>query len=553
MNTGRCNSHGILNMGAVSTLLVCLMVLFLVSANNASEQVDETSAIGRVVEVLNGEPSAWKTRSAAAERLGQLGDASAVGPLVAALNDEYPEVRASAARALGEIGDARAFEPLRALLTRRDWDALDKDWDTREKDWGARAAASRARSYARHGGWDVREAAARALRKIKHNLSEELPLVELIESHIALGEWGQVIELGAPAVEPLMAALKYGTSDISTSAAEALGEIGDTRAIELLIATLGNENLTMGTRESAAKALGKFGAPVPAAILSAMRDHEKSESEYVRRWAAGVLDEVGGARAIDRNSSDMKNTLESELTEFVSRVQQDASSKGLNQAFEEHAHNLLSSWQTTASAWVLREISILDKGGSDARCQAASRLAKRGIRARGAALRLARNLDYPYGTPYEERRCVANALVSMNEVGLIALIYADVLSSTSQNRVSFDDRRRQINHDAFVKMTGRSIPSSGGWIRYCIYQRDPTAWIPSPAMIELQDEPSRFRFDGKFAWILGTLSVFITILFLRVKKLTTTGRSYRLKDKATQEMDKPKEQTKDDRNKEATS
>src|SRR5450759_2332909 len=55
-------------------------------------------------------------RRAAAEALGQIGDARAVEPLIAALKDESWGVRRAAAEALGQIGDARAAEPLIAAL-----------------------------------------------------------------------------------------------------------------------------------------------------------------------------------------------------------------------------------------------------------------------------------------------------------------------------------------------------------------------------------------------------------------------------------------------------
>jgi len=59
-------------------------------------------------------------RQAAAEALGELGDARAVGPLIVALQDGDVEVRRAAAWALGEIGDARAVDPLIAALRDED-------------------------------------------------------------------------------------------------------------------------------------------------------------------------------------------------------------------------------------------------------------------------------------------------------------------------------------------------------------------------------------------------------------------------------------------------
>jgi HEAT repeat protein len=132
----------------------------------------------------------------AAGALGEIGDARAVEPLIAALKDKNSGIRYGAAGALGEIGDARAVEPLIAAL---------KD---------------------KHPV--VRETAAEAL-----------------------GEIGD-----ARAVEPLIAALKDKGPGVLEKAAEALGEIGDARAVEPLIAALKDKHPVV--REKAAEALEKI-------------------------------------------------------------------------------------------------------------------------------------------------------------------------------------------------------------------------------------------------------------------------------------------------------
>lgn len=55
-------------------------------------------------------------RANAAEALGELGNTTAVGPLLDLVNDESSRVRESVARALGRLGDPRAVEPLTAML-----------------------------------------------------------------------------------------------------------------------------------------------------------------------------------------------------------------------------------------------------------------------------------------------------------------------------------------------------------------------------------------------------------------------------------------------------
>ena len=70
-------------------------------------------------------------------------------------------------------------------------------------------------------------------------------------------QWEQCINVGASAVEPLIAVLKDNDRGVRASAADALGQIGDTRAAEPLIAVL--QDGDRGVRTSAVIALGRLG------------------------------------------------------------------------------------------------------------------------------------------------------------------------------------------------------------------------------------------------------------------------------------------------------
>jgi HEAT repeat protein len=114
-------------------------------------------------------------REAAAHALGQLGDARAVEPLVAALRERdrgWP-IRQAAAHALGQLGDARAVEPLVAAL----WEEYSQ----------VREAAAHALTLL---GWQPGNDTQRALYAIIHF------------------QWEDVVRLGAAAVEPLVAVLR---------------------------------------------------------------------------------------------------------------------------------------------------------------------------------------------------------------------------------------------------------------------------------------------------------------------------------------------------------
>jgi|ERR1700722_397187 HEAT repeat protein len=103
----------------------------------------------------------------------------------------------------------------------------------------------------------------------------------------------ELVKIGTPAVEPLIAALKDPRWYVRESAVDALGEINDPRVIEPLIAVLND----MPSVQSAAKAaLIKIGVPAVEQLISALKDADAR----VRRWnAASVLGEIKDPRAVE--------------------------------------------------------------------------------------------------------------------------------------------------------------------------------------------------------------------------------------------------------------
>jgi HEAT repeat protein len=92
----------------------------------------------------------------------------------------------------------------------------------------------------------------------------------------------------------LIRALHHKDPKIQYDAAEALGEIGDTRAIEPLTAVLTHSELS-GVRWKAAEALSKIGTPAVDALVGALQ-----HSDDDVRWKAAIaLGETGDPRAID--------------------------------------------------------------------------------------------------------------------------------------------------------------------------------------------------------------------------------------------------------------
>jgi HEAT repeat protein len=88
-------------------------------------------------------------------------------------------------------------------------------------------------------------------------------------------------------LEPLFAALRHKDDDVRGDAANALGEIGDPRAVEPLASALKDE--TSHVRQLAAYALGDIGDQKAVEPLTqALRD----ENEYVQHAAEKALEEI---------------------------------------------------------------------------------------------------------------------------------------------------------------------------------------------------------------------------------------------------------------------
>lgn len=161
--------------------------------------------------------------------LGEIGDRRAVELLITALEDEDHDVRMLAAKALCNLPDARAIPALQAALN--DDELL------------------------------IRMAAQTALNAI-----------------------------GAAALAPMVKTLRTGeTVQQRRGAAEALGEIGNTQAMEPLLVAL-KEDEDDSVRRAAALALGKLG---DQSAVEPLREALTDQASGVREYAAVSLDTLG--------------------------------------------------------------------------------------------------------------------------------------------------------------------------------------------------------------------------------------------------------------------
>jgi len=206
-------------------------------------------------------------RRIAVSKLGQLKDERAVEPLCRALEDDDIHVRCGAAKALGWLKSPRALRPL------------------------MRSASERHRL--------VRAEAARALCELEWeepqrggaHLPALLAALEGEPSHWVakvLGNYGDT-----RAVEPLIAALgKDPPSYVEKAMIAALGRLGDSRAVPFLISLLERPSAWGSTKPAAAEALGNIGDP---RAIEHLKPHVGSLSFGLGKAARAAIKKIESA------------------------------------------------------------------------------------------------------------------------------------------------------------------------------------------------------------------------------------------------------------------
>lgn len=119
-------------------------------------------------------------------------------------------------------------------------------------------------------------------------------LIELLAGKYVWAADRALVQLGAVAVQPLIAALREGPERLRMRALEVLGWIGDPRALEPLVAAL--QSNPEAIRMRAAEALGRIRDPrAVEPLIAALGDGD----QYVRSYAAEALGEIRDPRAVE--------------------------------------------------------------------------------------------------------------------------------------------------------------------------------------------------------------------------------------------------------------
>jgi len=254
---------------------------------------DRARAVELLINALGADQQ--RVRRQAETALVAIGS-EAVDPLLSALSSPTSASRRQqAARILGQVKDPRAVEPLVSALSDTDSDVRIEARDALVE-IGAPAVEPLMRTLRSPGAQAPRHGAALALGKIKDPRAIA-PLIEALKGSAPTApyetEYARALgQLGAVTVEPLIDALADRRTYVRYGAADALGLTKDPRAIEPLVAALGDQEYNV--RVAAHIALQGMKA---LAVDSLVRGLHNGNAR-ARAESAGLLAELGESRTV---------------------------------------------------------------------------------------------------------------------------------------------------------------------------------------------------------------------------------------------------------------
>jgi HEAT repeat protein len=163
----------------------------------------------------------------------------------------------------------------------------------------------------------------------------------------------ELVQIGQPAVKPLIDLLNQNTGYPSARACQALAEIGTPEAIQSLMAVLRNERYQYQVKNYAVSALGK----VPSEeVISLLIDVLQNDDQWgIRLRAAVTLEEIGSPRTADAliaASRDENEHIRGFALQALTRIAPEKAGSVLIKALSDE------SWETWSRAYQ----SLVDMG-----------------------------------------------------------------------------------------------------------------------------------------------------------------------------------------------
>jgi HEAT repeat protein len=264
-------------------------------------QIGDARAVESLIALSKSSNRFIVLRETAAEALGKIGDACAIEALIALLNDPCIELRKIAAEALGKIDDTRTVELLMVFLDEHKyvWDQVSEATAALVRIGNQSVGPLIAILMEKDASPQKLATAARTLGQIGDSRAVE-PLLAILNDkkdfHVQHAVACALERLGdARAVEPLITLLKDNNNDLRKAAARTLGMLKDKRAVEPLLRLLDDKEKSV--REVTSYALGQIGDSRAVESLITVFKNKDNEG-YLKEAAACALGMLGDAHGI---------------------------------------------------------------------------------------------------------------------------------------------------------------------------------------------------------------------------------------------------------------
>ncbi|MDD4299632.1 MAG: HEAT repeat domain-containing protein [Methanomicrobium sp.] len=234
----------------------------LIAAQNLGK-IPEDNTIDALCEVLYHE-SDPVVRKVAAESLGFLGDSRSVEALVFAAREEDKTVKAAALRSLGYMGDTKVVPTL--IDAYADEDANISTIATEAlRNYGA-FAIEHLTAALNSEGTSGKTGIAQALDELNWVPETEESIAYYL---IAKKQWKELVNIGKPAIKPLLEAITDSDPDVRMAVVETIAEIGGEEAVNPLAKALcDNSPAVRKKAEASIFAIGKKAVPILEKIVA---------------------------------------------------------------------------------------------------------------------------------------------------------------------------------------------------------------------------------------------------------------------------------------------